>query len=68
MIEADFSVQARLSQHFKDVRMMLDAATTAGLELPLTQTHAKLLALAEASGLGQLDNSAIINVYRKSNT
>ena len=68
MIEADFSVQARLSQHFKDVRMMLDAATTAGLELPLTQTHAKLLALAEDAGFGQLDNSAIINVYRKSNT
>jgi 3-hydroxyisobutyrate dehydrogenase-like beta-hydroxyacid dehydrogenase len=68
MIEADFSVQARLSPHFKDVRLMLDAATTAGLELPLTQTHAKLLAQAEDAGFGQLDNSAIINVYRKANS
>ena len=65
MIEQDFQVQARLSQHYKDVRLMLDAATTAGLELPLTQAHAKLLARAEAAGLGQLDNCAIINVYRK---
>lgn len=68
MIEADFSVQARLSQHFKDVRLMLDAATNAGLELPLTQMHAKLLAQAEDAGFGQLDNSAIINVYRKPNS
>lgn len=68
MIEADFSVQARLSQHFKDVRLILDAATTAGLELPLTQTHATLLARAEDAGLGQMDNSAIINVYRKPNS
>jgi 3-hydroxyisobutyrate dehydrogenase-like beta-hydroxyacid dehydrogenase len=65
MIEGNFQVQARLSQHFKDVRLMLDAAKSAGLELPLTQTHAKLLARAEAVGLGQLDNSAIINVFRK---
>ncbi|MDA1232150.1 MAG: NAD(P)-dependent oxidoreductase [Planctomycetota bacterium] len=68
MIEGDFSVQAKLSQHFKDVRMMLDAATTAGIEMPLTQTHAELLARAEAAGFGQLDNSAIINIYRKPNT
>lgn len=67
MIEGDFSVQAKLSQHFKDVRMVLDAATTQGMALPLTQTHAELLARAEAEGFGQLDNSAIINVYRKPN-
>ena len=65
MIEGDFRVQARLSQHFKDVRLMLASAATAGLELPLTQVHAQLLAQAEAAGFGELDNSAIINVYRK---
>ena len=65
MIEGDFRAQARLSQHFKDVRMMLDSAAAAGLELPLTQVHANLLAQAEAMGLGELDNSAIIDVYRK---
>ena len=30
MVEGDFAVQARLSQHLKDVRLMLDAAADAG--------------------------------------
>lgn len=68
MIEGDFRVQARLSQHYKDVRMMLDSAATTSLELPLTQVHAELLAQAEAAGFGELDNSAIINVFRKPST
>lgn len=63
MIDKDFRVQARLSQHLKDVRLMLAAAQTAGSNLPLTQTHAGLLEAAEAAGFGELDNSAIINVY-----
>jgi len=66
MIENDFTVQARLSQHLKDVRLMLDAARSAGLTLPLTQTHRELLERAETSGLGELDNSAIIQILRGS--
>jgi len=54
MIEKDFRVQARLSQHLKDVRLMLDAARAAGHDLPLTQTHARLLQDAEAAGFGEL--------------
>jgi 3-hydroxyisobutyrate dehydrogenase-like beta-hydroxyacid dehydrogenase len=65
MVERDFTVQARLSQHLKDVRMMLEAATAAGLTLPLTETHRQLMEQAEAVGLGDLDNSAIIEVIRK---
>ena len=64
MIENDFQVQARLSQHLKDVRLMLSAVQDSGLSLPLTGTHAELLEKAEAAGLGELDNSAIIRVYR----
>ncbi|WP_406699419.1 NAD(P)-dependent oxidoreductase [Singulisphaera sp. Ch08] len=66
MIERDFSVQARLSQHLKDVRLMLDAAADAGLSLPLSETHRRLMERAEAEGWGDLDNSAIIDVYRSS--
>ncbi|NOS71182.1 MAG: NAD(P)-dependent oxidoreductase [Verrucomicrobia bacterium] len=66
MVESDFSVQARLSQHLKDVRMMLTAAKAAGLDLPLTDTHRQLMERAEACGLGDMDNSAIIEVIRKS--
>ncbi|MBM3823895.1 MAG: NAD(P)-dependent oxidoreductase [Verrucomicrobia bacterium] len=64
MVERDFSVQARLSQHLKDVRLMLDAARAVGLALPLTDTHRRLMEQAEAAGLGDQDNSAIIEVLR----
>lgn len=65
MIEGDFAVQARLSQHLKDVRLILDSAARAGLHLPMSETHRGLLEKAEEAGFGGLDNSAIINVYRK---
>lgn len=65
MIRGDFSPQARLSQHYKDVRLMLEAAAAAGAELPLTQAHARLLELAESIGCGALDNSAIIRVFEQ---
>jgi 3-hydroxyisobutyrate dehydrogenase-like beta-hydroxyacid dehydrogenase len=65
MVERDFTVQARLSQHLKDVHLMLDAAAAAGLSLPLTETHRRLMEQAEAAGLGEKDNSAIIEVLRK---
>lgn len=66
LVERDFTVQARLSQHLKDVRLMLQAAGAVGMELPLTDTHRRLMEQAEAAGLGELDNSAIIEVLRKS--
>lgn len=65
MIQSDFQPQAKLSQHLKDVRLMLEAAADAGMQLPLTETHRRLLEQAEAAGLGDLDNSAIIEVIRK---
>jgi 3-hydroxyisobutyrate dehydrogenase-like beta-hydroxyacid dehydrogenase len=63
MVTGDFETQARLSQHLKDVRLILQAAGEAGAELPLSRTHQELLETAEAAGLGQLDNSAIIRVF-----
>jgi 3-hydroxyisobutyrate dehydrogenase-like beta-hydroxyacid dehydrogenase len=65
MVERDFTVQARLSQHLKDVRMMLQAAGEAGMKLPLADLHRHLMEEAEAAGLGELDNSAIIEILRK---
>lgn len=66
MVEGDFAVQARLSQHLKDVRLILAGAAAAGLSLPLSETHRRLLEQAEAAGLGEMDNSAIIKVIQKS--
>jgi len=65
MVERDFTVQARLSQHLKDVRLMLQSAANAGMSLPFSETHRQLLERAEAAGLGSQDNSAIIEVLRR---
>ena len=65
MLEGDFRTQARLSQHLKDIRLILDAAATAGQELPLTETHRRLLEAAEAAGFGDADNSAIIRAFKR---
>jgi 3-hydroxyisobutyrate dehydrogenase-like beta-hydroxyacid dehydrogenase len=62
MVNEDFAPQARLSQHLKDVRLMLAAAKARRFKLPLTQVHRQLLEAAEAAGLGPLDNSALIKV------
>ena len=62
MLSGDFKPQARLSQHLKDVRLMLAAAAKAQTKLPLSQTHKKILSAAETAGLGDLDNSAIIQI------
>ena len=60
MIAGDFAPQARLSQHLKDVRLMLAAAARVDRTLPLSETHRKLLELAESLGCGDLDNSAVL--------
>lgn len=60
MIEGDFSLQAKLSQHAKDIRIVLEEARRAGISLPVSQLHLDLLAEAEAAGFGEVDNSAII--------
>ncbi len=65
MVLGDYSVQARLSQHLKDVHLMLTAADRAGQQLPLSATHAKLLEFAEQQGLGAMDNSAVYEALRR---
>jgi 3-hydroxyisobutyrate dehydrogenase-like beta-hydroxyacid dehydrogenase len=64
MVQGDFTPQARLSQHIKDVRLMLTEAARNGTTLPLSTKHLELLEQAEAAGLGDLDNSAIIRVIK----
>ncbi len=63
MLAGDFSAQAKLSQHLKDVRLILQAASAAGVALPLSETHRRLLEQAEEAGYGELDNSSVIKLY-----
>lgn len=65
MIERDFTPEARLAQHHKDVRLILNAARKAGVRLPLSALHDDLLNLAESMGLGDRDNSAILEVFER---
>jgi 3-hydroxyisobutyrate dehydrogenase-like beta-hydroxyacid dehydrogenase len=60
MITGDFTPQARLSQHLKDVRLMLQASP---VPLPLSEAHRRLLEKAESLGFGDADNSAVIRAY-----
>lgn len=65
MVEQDFAPEARLSQHLKDVELILSYAQAAGQRLPLSSAHRDLLNQAVASGDGELDNSAIIRAVRR---
>lgn len=63
MLTGEFSPQARLSQHLKDVRLMLEAAERTATPLPLSDVHRQLLERAEAAGFGDADNSAVIRAF-----
>ncbi len=63
MITGDFTPQARLSQHLKDVRLILTQGAQAGLKLPLSTLHRQLLQRLVDAGLGEVDNSAVIRAF-----
>jgi len=63
MIERDFRPQARLSQHLKDVRLILTEAERRQAKVPLSARHRELLETLERAGHGADDNSAIIRAY-----
>ncbi len=67
MVSNDYQTQARLSQHLKDVRLILQLAESHGSNVPLSSTHRSLLEKAESMGFGDADNSAIIEAIRGSN-
>ncbi len=60
MLDGDFTPQARLAQHHKDVSIILKYAQKFGLDLPLSRTHSDVLEKAVEAGDGDLDNSAVI--------
>ena len=63
MVEEDFAPEARLAQHHKDVRLILELAQQVAARVPLSEVHDRLLNEAQALGLGELDNSAIVRVF-----
>jgi len=63
MITGDFEPEARLSQHLKDVKLILEAANRAGAVLPFCRLHDELLEGLVRRGLGDCDNSSIIRAF-----
>lgn len=65
MLESDFTPEARLRQHHKDVRLILEMGAEHRAPLPLSELHDRLLSRAEALGFGDADNSAIIRAIQE---
>ena len=65
MLSRDFKPDARLAQHLKDVRVILQTGSKTGSYLPLSALHEELLAEAVERGLGDSDNSAVIELFRR---
>jgi 3-hydroxyisobutyrate dehydrogenase-like beta-hydroxyacid dehydrogenase len=63
MIAGDFSAQAKLSQHLKDVRLILDEGDRTGARVLFSKLHESLLAELVERGFGECDNSAVIRAF-----
>lgn len=64
MIEGHFEAEGKLDQHLKDVELILEVGHAAGAPLLATALHRQLLLAGVAGGLGDQDNSSIIEVLR----
>ncbi|MEZ6053978.1 MAG: NAD(P)-dependent oxidoreductase [Planctomycetaceae bacterium] len=63
MLTGDFAAQARLRQHLKDVRLILESAAASGATTPLSEWHAEALQALVDQGHGDDDNSSIIRAF-----
>jgi 3-hydroxyisobutyrate dehydrogenase-like beta-hydroxyacid dehydrogenase len=63
MVARDYTPQAKVSQHAKDVGLIRALAARHGQKTPLTDAHGELLARAIELGFGDADNSAIIEAW-----
>jgi 3-hydroxyisobutyrate dehydrogenase-like beta-hydroxyacid dehydrogenase len=67
MLDGDFTTQARLRQHHKDVSIILKYSEKLSQELPLSKVHLDVLNKAIEAGDGDLDNSAVIREIERRN-
>ena len=65
MIRADYRPEARIRQHTKDVRLMLEQGRRYNAPMWLTSVMNQILQIAEAGGLSDMDNSTVIEVLRR---
>jgi 3-hydroxyisobutyrate dehydrogenase len=65
MTRDEFTAEGRVTQHLKDVHLMLEQAERAKQQLPLLEVHADVLEACVRAGEGDLDNSAVIKEIRR---
>ena len=65
MIHGEFAAEGRVTQHLKDVHLMLEQAERVKQHLPLLEIHADVLEACVRQGEGDLDNSAVIEEIRR---
>jgi len=65
MIRSEFAAEGRITQHLKDIHLMLEQAQRVSQDLPLLEIHADVLQACVRQGEGDLDNSAVINEIRR---
>jgi 3-hydroxyisobutyrate dehydrogenase len=65
MTGGDFAPEGRVTQHLKDVHLMLEQAERVKQQLPLLEVHADVLESCVREGEGDLDNSAVIKEIRR---
>jgi len=64
MVNRDYETpQALVSQHMKDVKLILAESEKSGAIVPLSVLHKELLEVVETRGLGSVDNSAIMEAF-----
>jgi 3-hydroxyisobutyrate dehydrogenase-like beta-hydroxyacid dehydrogenase len=65
MTRGEFAAEGRVTQHLKDVHLMLEQAERVKQHLPLLEIHADVLQACVRQGEGELDNSAVIKEIRR---
>jgi 3-hydroxyisobutyrate dehydrogenase-like beta-hydroxyacid dehydrogenase len=65
MTAGEFTPEGRVTQHLKDVHLMLEQAERVKQRLPLLEIHADVLEACVRQGEGDLDNSAVIKEIRR---
>ena len=64
MLKGNFAVEGKLTQHLKDVNLMLEVGHATGTPLLLSGLHRQVLTAAVAEGRADQDNACVIAVLR----
>jgi len=64
MVRSDFSISGRAALMLKDLELIHDLARHVGAPMPVTAGVTELFRKMVADGLGERDNSELVNAYR----